>query len=109
MSAGSTAAAKPARLTVPQTRALTFLAGAPRGMTPSQLAGLMWPDTTGSGCNGSRGYIPDTGINLKAGSFLESLHRKGWTSRRHAEGHTLHYISAAGRRMLETAAAKVRG
>lgn len=77
-------------------------------MTPSELAGLMWPGTTGSGCNGSRGYIPNTGINLRAGSFLESLHRKGWTHRRHMEGHTLHYISAAGRDMLRTAAAKIK-
>lgn len=100
-------AGKKARLTVPQTRALTFLAGAPRGMTPAQLAALMWPDTTGSGCNGSRGYIPDTGINLKAGSFLESLHRKGWTSRRIMEGHTLHFVNTAGRHMLDTAPAKI--
>ena len=106
MNPGNSSAAKPAALTVPQTRALTFLAAAARGMTPSELAGLMWPDTTGSGCNGSRGYIPNTGINLRAGSFLESLRRKGWTSRRQMEGYTLHYISAAGRDMLRTAAAK---
>lgn len=76
-------------------------------MTPSELAGLMWPDTTGSGCNGSRGYIPDTGINLKAGSFLESLHRKSWTSRKSMEGYTLHYINETGKRMLQSAAAKI--
>lgn len=109
MSAPAQAGGKSVRLTVPQTRALTFLAEAPGGMTPSALAGLMWPDTTGSGCNGSRGYIPDTGINLKAGSFLESLHRKGWTTRRHMEGYTLHFISTAGRTMLNTAAARTRG
>ena len=94
------------KLTVPQTRALTFLAAAPEGLTPSQLAVLMWPGTTGSGCNGSRGYIPNTGINLKAGSFLEALHRRGWTTRRHMEGYTLHSINTSGRGILRTAAAK---
>jgi hypothetical protein len=73
----------------------------PRGVVASSFARKMWPESAKRyGKCGRSGVTRGTGVNQKAGGFLNSLDSKGWVYKRWSGTIFLFLITDAGRRLL---------
>jgi len=94
---------KPCLLTDKQQRALSIILSFD-GITPSQFAAKMWPDSEGHKVyhNVGRGVSRGAGMSLAGGGHLGRLRKKGLVrSSRTRSNASLYYVTLTGREFLE--------
>jgi len=94
---------KPCMLSDQQRRALSIILSYDNGITPSQFAGKMWPDSQGHKTyyNVGRGVSRGAGMALAGGGYLGRLRNAGLARWRHTPTNAkIYYVTELARSLL---------